>query len=113
MEEQKHMAKKQITLRIIGQKKGDIYIAVCLETDIFIQASSISEMKKKMADALTAYFKSFSFDEIEQGAFFRKAPMKYRAGWYLLTVVSFTGKILKSMNFNANYDPYSQLLKLA
>ncbi len=107
------MAKKQIALRIIGQKKGSIYIAVCLETDIFIQASSVPEIKRKMADALTAYFKSFSSDEIEQGVFFRKAPMKYRIGWHLLTVVSFTGKILKSINFNANYDPYSQHLKLA
>ena len=100
-----------IQLRIVGFNKNGIFQFICLETDIAISAETHADAKNKMRDALTSYFQSFSKAELESGAFIRKAPMRYRVGWYLLSVTGF----IKTFFFSsqADYDLHSHEVRFA
>lgn len=104
---------QKIVLRAIGQKKGDTYTVICLDTDIMVQGTSAEEVERKVRDALLSYFKSFSKQEIERGAFIRKAPIRYFAKWYIVNALSFTRNILNLIAYNFNYDPSSRHINLA
>ena len=102
-----------IVLRVVGHKKNGKYFAICLETDIAIQADSRQEVKSKMKDALSSYFKSFKSEEIGAGEFIRKAPIRYRFEWYILVFIHFTRRVFHSTAFQINYEPNSRQLSIA
>ena len=106
------MRKEEISLRIVGQKKGNIYFAICLETDVAVQGNSKEEVGRKMRNALLAYFKSFNPEELRRGDFLRRVPFQYHAQWYVLRAVRFAKEILNTITFVAEYDPSSRRLNL-
>jgi len=103
----------EIALRVMAHKKDGEYFAICLETDVAVQANSIQEMKSKMRDAMLSYFKSFEPEEIEAGEYIRMAPLHYRIRWNTIYIIHFAGQLLRSMIFNVNYDPSSRHLRFA
>jgi hypothetical protein len=103
----------EIALRVMAHKKNGIYFAICLETDVAVQADSVQEVKSKMRDALLSYFKSFESKEIEAGEYIRLAPLHYRIRWNAIYIVRFSGQLLRSMIFNINYNPSSRHLSFA
>jgi hypothetical protein len=107
------MEKETIRLRVMGFVREDEFQLICLDTDIVVSAKSIDEAKKKMGDAIVSYFKTFSGEEIEQGLFIRKAPMRYFILWRIGSAMGFAISIVYFFSSIAKYDPDSQSLKLA
>lgn len=103
-----------IRLRIVGfSRRGAVY-AICLETYSVVRAESLPEAKRKMADALTVYLRSFKEEELLAGAYFRPAPLRYRVLWAALSIVGSVNKaILTIWSSFANYDPQSARLSVA
>jgi hypothetical protein len=104
---------QEIRLRILAHKNNNVYFAICLETDIAIQANSIPKLKSKMRDAILSYFKSFTKEEVESCQYIRKAPLEYRIKWNVISCVRFAKQLLRLMVFNINYNPTTHKLQVA
>jgi len=103
-----------IILRVVAFVQDNRFHLLCLETDIAVVGDSLHEAKQKISDALIAYFKSFSDDEIINGNYLRKAPMRYR---FLFTISKYVYNIMQIFknlsSFTVNYDKNSEHLSFA
>lgn len=101
-----------IILRVISYLKNDNYYAICLDTDIMVHGNSSLEVKSKMIDAIKVYMRSFSKEEIKQGKYIRKAPLRYflKLRYFVL---SFAFHQFKGSINSAEYDPLNHNLQLA
>ena len=112
-----YMDKRKMTelrLRIVAYSRRGYYYAVCLDTYNVVRGQSLDEAKRKMADALTLYLKSFSEEELTRREYLRPGPLLYRAMWHFLSLAgAMTNAISSITHFIANYDPHSERLRFA
>jgi hypothetical protein len=101
-----------ILLRILAFQESDRIYMVCLDTNIFIRAGNLDEAMGKMLDALRSYLYTFDENEILEGKYIRKAPLKYFMDWHLNTFLYKTFKIVKTF-CNIEYNPHSKNLQVA
>jgi hypothetical protein len=85
---------------------------ICLDTDIMVEADSWDNLTRKMEDATILYLRSFSDEELETGAYIRKAPLSYQIRWELVRALMTLFHWLSSPS-KAIYDPQSSRLRFA
>jgi hypothetical protein len=102
-----------ICLRIIGFNHEGDFRLICLETSVAIQAETLHGANQKMQDAILSYFQTFNKEEIEAGAYLRKASMKYYVMWHMARLSLSWKWITVFFRSFITYDPRSNQLKLA
>jgi hypothetical protein len=102
-----------IYLRVLGYNYEGDFRLICIETNIAVEAETLHEAKSKMRDAVLSYFQTFSEEEIEAGAYLRKAPLRYSTLWYVARCTMGLRWISVFFRSLVTYDPRSNQLKLA
>ncbi|HET6400522.1 MAG TPA: hypothetical protein VFH95_03905 [Candidatus Kapabacteria bacterium] len=91
--------------------EGDLKM-ICLDTDIVVAADNWDTLFRKMKDATLLYLRSFSSEELQAGAYIRKAPFKYQVRWKLGMTLSRIIRFISGPT-EAIYDPQSSNLRFA
>jgi len=104
---------RTIELRVLGFNRSGVFQFICLETDIAVTSDTLAGAKSKISDAVVSYFQSFSEKEIEDKAFMRKAPLRYRVGWKIIHFASFIKRITFFDSSEAEYNPSTHAMILA
>ena len=97
----KKITADQFTLRCYGYRKHGVWLGVCIDLNLAIQAKSSEELKSKMKEVIDSYFESVidTNDYASITALLsRGAPFSDRLRYYLIKmafiITSFTGTLL-------------------
>jgi predicted RNase H-like HicB family nuclease len=86
---------RSVPLRCIIERKGDLYLAECIDLDIAVTADSLEAAQKGLMDAIQGYLESvFSLGEQDR-MIPRPAPISHRIRYYLSAIPGLLGQRYK------------------
>jgi hypothetical protein len=84
------MKGSQLVLKCYAQRKGDQWVAFCLDFDLAVQADSLPDVRYKMHEMIAEYVTDALTGEDQQYAddlLSRRAPLYHYLKWYAFGVL--------------------------
>lgn len=85
------MKSTQLVLKCYAERKGDQWIAVCLDFDLAVQGDSAKEVRSKMHEMIVEYVGDALVGEDREYAgqlLSRRAPLRLYLKWHTMKIVS-------------------------
>jgi hypothetical protein len=72
-----NMQRKKFTSQLVAYKKGNVFIAVALDFDLFVEGSSLGNALNMLDESIRGYLIMCIEDGESDDQIYRKAPQKY------------------------------------
>lgn len=85
------MKPRDLMLRGLAQRNGDVWVAICLEFDLAAQGDTLEEAKERLIAQTVSYLKDALLGQDRQHAHYllhRRAPWHIFAKWYFCRAIS-------------------------